>query len=731
MINPNEQESGQKTLTHYQLRGRLGEGGFGEVFEAWDQKLHRRVAIKRLKSLSGTSRAESLIREARLAASLQHAAFVKVHALEEDGDSQSIIMELVPGMTLRELIRTQPPDEAKALDIVRQIARAMQEAHDSGLIHGDLKPSNLMLEPSGKVRILDFGLATCGDPDATSSLSGTDPQGTIAYLAPERLLGNAPSPQSDIYALGTILYELAGGVRPFAALSGLALAAAHMQSSSAQWPYPQTMRPGVVRLIRAMTARELEDRMTDMRSVLERLVEFEEGSVVSAAPAQAQTQTMVPAKSVLTSVQKSAWNKLHHNVQRGIFFSAAMVLIVFAGWKAAPHIDFSWESFRPYSESVTMKQGLDALKLFDRRGSLDIATRSFETVLKHDVKNAAAVAGMSLVYSFRYASDVQDEIWRQKADAAAQHAMSLNDQLSLAYVAKAFVLAIHGKREEALEHHEKALALDPMNIFAYFGKFQSLLVLRRFDQAREVALTGSQRFPQERVFLDGLGTVFYQQGDYKNAELAFRQSIQLQPDAVLAYSNLSNVLSRLGRHEEALQILQQGLQIRPNATLYTTLGVTLFQRGDYVAAASAFEKAVSPDKGNPARYSHWSNLADTLLWIPGRKQEARGAYQKAIELLQPALARSPNDVTLLSRMALYAARTGDSTQATSFAAKVVLLAPDSPDVQFRVGLAHELLGNRKSALEAIAKAKSLGYSVKTIEAEPDLVALRRDPSYQP
>src|SRR5262245_12252397 len=107
---------------HYQLRGRLGEGGFGEVYEAWDSKLCRSVAIKRLKNLMQAVQPESLIKEARLAASLRHPAFVKIHAIEDDGDSQSIVMELVPGVTLREWIQTQPPDEKRALDIVLQVA---------------------------------------------------------------------------------------------------------------------------------------------------------------------------------------------------------------------------------------------------------------------------------------------------------------------------------------------------------------------------------------------------------------------------------------------------------------------------------------------------------------------------------------------------------------------------------------------------------------------------------
>ena len=153
-------------------------------------------------------------------------------------------------------------------------------------------------------------------------------------------------------------------------------------------------------------------------------------------------------------------------------------------------------------------------------------------------------------------------------------------------------------------------------------------------------------------------------------------------------------------------------------------------RGDYVAAAAAFESAVSPDKGNPNNSLLWANLADTLLWIPGRKEEAVKAYQKAIVLLEPNLQQAPNDFTLLSRMGLYLARTGDARRATELIENALKLAPKNPSVYFRAGLAHELLGNRKLALDFIIKAKKFGYPAKSIEAEPDLIELRRDASYQ-
>jgi eukaryotic-like serine/threonine-protein kinase len=698
-------------LGHYQLRGRLGEGGFGEVFEAWDNKLHRLVAIKRLKNLSTGHSSESLIKEARLAASLQHAAFVKIHAVEEDGDSPSIVMELVPGMTLKEWIKTQAIDEKKALDIVQQIAAAMHEAHASGLIHGDLKPSNLIIEPSGKVRILDFGLASKGDAQATASLIQTDTQGTIAYMAPERLLGNPPSKQSDIYALGTILYELVSGVRPFETLSGLALAAAHMQTSSAQWRYADTISPSAVSLIRAMTLREVKERLASMKDICNRI----EGLRLVKG---VQLQKVLP--------------KFEHwaEMRKGLLSATISgLLFIFVGWLLASYFPQIQTAITPFSASLAMNDGFNALKLFDRPGSLDIATTNFTAILERDPENAAAVAGLSLVFSNRYLSDKQDDTWLKKANASAQQALKLNDQLALSHIANGWFLALDGKREAAILSYEKALIFDPNNFFAQYGKVQSLRMLRRYEEATQAAELGTQLYPKERVFVDELGTIYYDQADYVSAERAFRRSIELQPDAIFSYANLNATLLRLGKSDEALQVLQQGLQIRPNARLYGNLGNALFVRGDYLGAVAAFENAISPKVGNPENYLGWANLADALLWIPGRNEQAIKAFEKAQALLSPRLARSPDDVTLVSRMALYMARLNDKVNAETLILHAKKLAPNSADVAFRAGLAYELLGNRKAALEQINKAKLLGYPVKLINAEPALVSLRRDDAY--
>jgi serine/threonine-protein kinase len=710
---------------HYQILARLGAGGHGEVYEGWDSRLRRKVAIKRHRALDPLRDPASLVKEARMTASLHHPAFAQIYSIEQDDEGWAIVMELIAGQTWRQLAqdKERPLDLPTVLGWMVQLAEAMEAAHQSGLIHGDLKPSNLMLDPAGKVRILDLGLAFHDDAQATTSVMQLEQQGTIAYMAPEVLLGAAPGRQSDIYAMGVILFELATGARPFGNMSGLALAAAQMQSSSADWTFPDTLPDEVAQLIRAMTARRLDQRLATMNLVDLRieacLAELDRDSVEGIA-----------------GVRRSAANKpLHLRLgdalrSRHILPIVAVALILgVGGWQLAMHLPLLRMSSPSFSKAQAIARALTELQKYTQPDQLDAAERDFRAILEVDPDNAAAVAGMSLVYGFRYSNDQQDETWLQRSAASAQQALKLDSQLALAHAAQAQVLYRQRKHEEGLTEAEHALTLEPGHFFGTLAKGSLLTRLRRYDEARKWAEQALQRNPDEPVYAETLGAALFDQHDYAGAEKAFRRSIELQPDSPLAYASLSGVLLRQNRSDEGLSVLQQGLQVRPNGRLYATLGNLLFTRGDYVGAADAFQRSLSPPVGNPNSYLRWANLGDALIWIPGRNVQAREAYQKALTLLEPQLKRSPSDATLMSRMALFSARTGDSGRSIVLLEKATTLAPTGPDVQFRAGLAYELLGKRELALAALAQAKKNGYPVNAIESEPDLVALRRDSRY--
>nr|WP_315486759.1 protein kinase [uncultured Undibacterium sp.] len=714
-----------KQLLHYQLGESLGEGGFGQVFSAWDTKLHRQVAIKYLKNITA---GVDLVKEARLAASLQHPAFVKVHALEQTDQSQAIVMELVPGRTLRQLMETQPPTAQEAIDIIRQIAQAMQEAHSAGLIHGDLKPSNLMQEPSGVIRILDFGLATQADRDATTSLVQSDPQGTIAYMAPEILTGSILRPSADIYALGVIFYELLTGARPFSNLSGLALAAALMQSNSDQWPWSDELPLSLRQLVRVMTARQMDQRLASMKEVALQCAHLAALDPPSLRSMSLDLKSLKLAALPNPAPREIDWRQLRKPLLRGLI-GLSLILGLVGLWYSQPYWQKMTVNLQAYSEAQEMQQGLQALAYFDQQAKIDEAEQHFARILSRTPENAAAMASMSLIYSSRYAYNGQDVIWLQKAEASAQQSLKFNDFLAISHIANAKVFSLRDQYSQALAELERGLALDPNSHLAWSLKVDVLIRAKRLDEALQLATQGAQRFPNERLFPGQLGQIYALQGNFKDALDAYGQSIKLKPDVSNGYIGLAQVLVRQKRVDDAVLTLQSGLKVHTSAELLTALGSVLFARGDYVAATAAFESAVTEGKGNPNDDLGWAKLADTLSWLPGRSEAANKAYDKARSILATKLIQSPNNVDLLSRMALYAAKLGAAGESQVKLQRVLTLAPDNPEVQFRAAVSYEIVGKRPEALTALAKAKSLGYSSKAIEAEPELLALRRDPKY--
>jgi len=212
----------------YNIVGLIGAGGMGEVFRARDTRLDRDVAIKILPQAfaDDIGRRERFGREARTVAALSHGNIVSVFDTGVHDQHIYVVMELLEGQTLREALSAGMLPVRKALDIAVQVARGLAAAHDKGLVHRDLKPENVFLLDDGRVKILDFGLAkltaepTTTPTEAKTALAHTDPgtvMGTVGYMAPEQVRGQAVDARTDLFALGAVLYEMLSGRRAFQA----------------------------------------------------------------------------------------------------------------------------------------------------------------------------------------------------------------------------------------------------------------------------------------------------------------------------------------------------------------------------------------------------------------------------------------------------------------------------------------------------------------------------------
>lgn len=197
-----------QTISHYKILEKLGEGGMGMVYKAYDTKLKRTVALKFLSPhlLADDQHRKRFIHEAQAAAGFTHPNICTIHEIHKTDGHTFMVMEYVEGQSLREKIEVGAFDVGEALDIVIQIAKGLSKAHDLGIIHRDIKPGNVLITSEGDPKIVDFGLAKLA---AQTRLTKTGTSlGTVSYMSPEQAMGEEVDRRTDLWALGVMLYEM-------------------------------------------------------------------------------------------------------------------------------------------------------------------------------------------------------------------------------------------------------------------------------------------------------------------------------------------------------------------------------------------------------------------------------------------------------------------------------------------------------------------------------------------
>jgi len=269
-----------ETIGHHRIRRKIGQGAMGVVYEGWDDRLERPVAVKTIDELNESKEARRrLWSEARSLARVNHPHVCQVYDVLEEGGVIILVMELLDGMSLADRLLTGMITASEALGIVRQILQALQALHHLGIVHRDLKPSNVFLTRHG-VKLLDFGLvrttyaAVTGDPNQTrTAVSFTAPGvivGTALYMSPEQARGVPAGPTADIFSVGSIFYELLTGKRPFGGTSLVDVLYAVVHQNPPPLSGSREIE-ALDRIIRRAMAKSVEDRYASAREMLEAL----------------------------------------------------------------------------------------------------------------------------------------------------------------------------------------------------------------------------------------------------------------------------------------------------------------------------------------------------------------------------------------------------------------------------------------------------------------------------
>ena len=267
-------------LGHYDVTSLLGEGGMGQVWQATDTQLNRQVALKILPDAfaADPDRLARFTREAQILASLNHPNIAAIYGIEEAEGTRALVLELVEGPTLADRIAKGPIPLDEALPIAKQIAEALEAAHEVGVIHRDLKPANIKVKDDGTVKVLDFGLAKALDPnpDADPSLSPTLTaaatqmgviMGTAAYMSPEQARGKTVDKRTDVWAFGAVLFEMLTGTKPFPG-DDVSQTLARVIDREPDWDaLPTRMPAGLQTVLRRCLEKDPKRRIRDIGDV--------------------------------------------------------------------------------------------------------------------------------------------------------------------------------------------------------------------------------------------------------------------------------------------------------------------------------------------------------------------------------------------------------------------------------------------------------------------------------
>jgi len=623
-------------LGPYVLGPLIGEGGMGEVYRARDARLDREVAIKILPSdlVDDPDRLRRSEREARVLASLSHPNIGALFGLEEGDGLTGLVLELVPGLTLQQHLATRGPltlDEA--LGIARQIAGALEAAHQHGIVHRDLKPANITITPDGLVKVLDFGLARieateAADPERAVLVTG---QGTIlgtpAYMSPEQARGQAADRRTDVWAFGAVLFEMLTGQRVFQGDSVADTLAAVIHSDPGLDRLPTSTPAHVRATVDRCLRKDVRDRARDMADVR---IALDGGFAPAPAAAEARSRATPVRLAVATLLVLSIAAAAGWLGQR----DAAVPAQPSAAEQNRPLI-----AVRPFrSLSTDPQQGYFAAGMTEEiRGQLsqvpalrilsgtgldgyadDLPRAARELGLRSYVDGSVRVEGSRVRVSAELVdARTRESLWRQQyerelagvlavqSDIAQQIARALEPNLPDAQRARlakqptdnleAYTLFLRSRdlqnsnrpqNLEAIGLLKKALALDPKFAEAQARSAYRLVFMGYYDDPSwidkgiaeaEAALRIDPGLPAGYFTL---GTAYAMKGQGARSRQAFLRAVELDPSGPGPLSNFSLAEMQYGRLDEAIYLGRRGFMLSGKRGFYHLVTPILSIRAD-------------------------------------------------------------------------------------------------------------------------------------------------------
>ncbi len=690
----------------FRLIEKVGQGGFGQVYRAWDSTLEREVALKLLLpcGLDPDAEAKAVLREARLMARVRHPNVVPVYGVDRHDGRVGFWSDFVRGKTLSALLAGQGPfgyREAALIGI--ELCKALSAVHAAGLLHRDIKTGNAMREEGGRILLMDFGLTD--EHDATHRFGGTP-----VYLAPELLAREPASVSTDIYALGVLIYHLLTAKYPVDGASFQELKTAHESGTRRSLLDERSDLPEqFVHVIETALNRDPKKRYATAGQMIAALsgaigmgpVSADE-VIVAPAPKwpRGRTWLLVPMLAVAALL---LWTPVRNYLMPGKFVNLSV---------AGAHAEYL--------------KAQDLLDHYYKPHNIENAVPLFQKTITEDPKFALAYAGLGRAYFLLYRDTHRSNLIGQTQAACAQ-VLALDRELASVHVTLGMLYTETSRNDLAGQELQQALRLDTKNAEAYGAlaelynkQGRSADVIPNYQKAAELA-PADWRWPNQ------LGYYYLPVGKLPAALEQFQQAVNLTPDNARAYTNLGVGYSRQDRLPETRAAYEKAIELDPTFSRFSNLGTVLSREGKYSEAVEAYRRSIDL---NPSNYLAWANLASVYDRTPDGKYKARDTYLKAIALAEDVRKTRPKDATILSQLGAYYARVEMAGKSVPLLRQAAALAPDDPMVLYRLADGYELLHRREEALRWIGKALALGFSLEAVKRNPELSGLTADPRFR-
>ena len=696
-----------ETILHYKILEKLGEGGMGVVYKAEDTRLNREVAIKFLPSqISNNQEEQKRFKiEAQAAASLNHPNISTIYAIEESQDKTFIVMEYINGQELKKKIDAGDINFEEALDMVIKIADGLKLAHLKGIIHRDIKSSNIMVTNDGNVKIMDFGLAKVRGSDMVTKAGST--LGTAAYMSPEQITAKNIDHRTDIWSLGIVFYEMLTGELPFKA------------EYDAAWAYqilnekilpPSELDRKIPSQIDTVVLKMLEKDKTQRYATSEDFIVSinEVRKDLRGAETKQQTQKAI-AVLPFNNISPEGENDYFCD---GLAEELIMNLSKLKDIRVVPKTaSMQYKGVKPAIKTLGRELGI--------RYYIEGSVRKFKDNLRItaqliDVETEAQLWAETYKGNLADIFDIQEKVSKQIVDALkvkltpqeevvlTKRATANHEAFDSNLRARDFLYQYDkNKLKIAIQLFEKTIQLDPEYANAYAGLGEAYANLYQLFERNDQWLEKSIEASSKALMYDStlseayaaLGLCYFNKEMINEALKASKKAIELDPSDFIGYWNLGRIYHSTDKDEEAIELYNKVIEL------------------------------------NPEFYSAYTDLRMSYTRL-GQKEKLNELVEMEMNIFPQYLFKHPDDARAHLFFATTLIEAGRAKEAKSEAATAMELNPNDPLMLYNLACFYSMMNEKKLAVESLGRSIKAGHvDYEWFKRDPDLDNIRTEPGY--